>query len=562
MRAIPSRPFAVLTEAVCLLALVLACVKLSQGVEAVLDLALWDEADYLHRALTLPESGLPDPEWGPLYSLWYFALSRVWPDPVVLYYANTRWLVLLTSVACYALLRQAGARPGFALAASAVYLLSLAPHIQPRPTLLALLIILVASCAACRAATPEGAWARLGFGLLIASFARPECFLSFLGVSALLGLQLVRRIQREPARRRHAAATAAAYVGTTLVLMGLLGNPFSDTSNRRFYAFCQHFADGHDRRTGQVEVNPWARCEEVLQPVFGSASTLGAAVRANPGAFLAHVRWNVDRLPGEFHKVFTYGYGDVPLQPRNGAWTRTQVAHVLLLLVTLALPLVALVRRGRKAARALAAPRVAWRAVAAAGVMLPGLLSSVLYQPRHHYLVIPGVMGLALLAVLMHALEVPGTPPDEVAPLAGALLAALVVLAVPRLAFAQDGRGAPPKVLLQQVQALRGLGLDKHVAQGGSLGVLDTQGGLPVYLGVPFRRVPPWTRRQGESFPQYLRRERIELVFMDARLREEPRFQNDPSLESFLAAPGAFGYATRRLPGTDAVLALPAAWAH
>ncbi|RKG64366.1 hypothetical protein D7W79_39160 [Corallococcus exercitus] len=570
MRTSPSRPLAFLAEAVCLLALVLACVKLGRGVEAVLDLAPWDEADYLHRALTLPESGLPDPEWGPLYSLWYFALSYVWPDPVALYYANTRWLVLLTSVAGYALLRQVGARPGFALAGSAVYLLSLAPHIQPRPTLLALLIILVASCAACRAATPEGAWGRLGAGLLLASFARPEGFLSFLSVSALLGLQLARRVRQEPARRRHAWGTAVAYAGLFLLLVGLLGNPFGNTSNRRFYAFCQHFADGLARRTGQVQVDPWFRCEQVLQPIFGNASTLGDALRANPGAFLAHVRWNLERLPDESLKVFTYGYGDVPPMPRNGAWTREQVAHVLLLAVVLALPLGAFARRGRKAIQALATPRVAWSAVAAAVVILPGIVSSVLFQPRQHYLVIPGVMGLALLALMKHALDVPGPHPVEapsrgvgsVGALGGAaLLAVLVMLAVPGPAPAPDGRSAPRRELLQQVRAVRALGLGSHVAAGGSLGVLDTQGGLPVYLGVPFRRVPPWTRRPGESFTQYLRRERIELVFLDHKLREEPRFANDPSLESFLAAPGAFGYAMRHLPGTDAVLALPATWA-
>ncbi|WP_375758363.1 hypothetical protein [Corallococcus exercitus] len=560
----PARPLAFLAEAVCLLALVLACVKLGQGVEAVLDLAPWDEADYLHRALTLPQSGLPDPEWGPLYSLWYFALSYVWPDPVALYYANTRWLVLLTSVAGYALLRQVGVRPGFSLAASAVYLLSLAPHIQPRPTLLALLIILAASCAACRAATPEGAWGRLGAGLLLASFARPEGFLSFLAVSALLGLQLSRRVRREPARRRHAWGTAVAYAGMVLVLVGLLGNPFGNTSNRRFYAFCQHFADGLARRTGEVRVNPWSRCEQVLQPVFGEASTLGDALRSNPGAFLAHVRWNLSRLPRESRKLFTYGYGDVPPTPRNGPWTREQMAHVLLLVAVLALPLGAFARRGRNAVRALATPRVAWSAVAAAAVLLPGIVSSVLFYPRQHYLVIPGVMGLALLALMKHALDVPGLPPGPsravgtAGALGGAALSAvLVVLAVP----APDARSRPRRELLQQVRALRALGLGSHVAAGGSLGVLDTQGGLPVYLGAPFRRVPPWTRRPGESFTQYLRRERIELVFLDHKLREEPRFENDPSLESFLAAPGAFGYATRHLPGTSAVLALPAAWA-
>ena len=532
-----------------------ACVRLGQGVEAVLDLGLWDEADYLHRALMLPVSGLPDPEWGPLYSLWYFALSRLWPDPVALFYANARLLLLLTTVAGYAFLRHLGARPWFALAGAAVYLLSMAPHVQPRPTLFAFFIILVALCGAYRARSRESACARLGMGLLIASFARPEYFLSFLLVSALLGVLLVR------GRGPRALRTAALYVGSFVVLVALLGNPFGNTSNRRFYAFCQHFADGYSKRTGRVEVNPWARCDEVLRPVFGDAHTLGAALRANPSAFFAHLRWNVENHPRESLKVFASGYDGRPLLSDTGPWTREHVGH-LLLVILLGLPVAVLAWRWRKLPRALKQPRVVGTLLAVGVVLLPGLLSSVLFQPRHHYLVPQGVMGVAVLTALATAVRGSdsreGTSTRGV--MASALLAVLVMVAVPDLVHRQGQRSPPERAVLQRVRALQALGMGARVAAGSSIGVLDTQGGLPVYLGAPFRRIPVWTMRTGESLSQYLHREHVDLVFLDDRLRQEPRFANDPALEAFLAEPGVFGYATWRLPGTDARLAVPAAW--
>lgn len=551
-------------EGVCLAALLVACVKLGRGVEGVLDLGLWDEADYLHRAALLPVSGLPDPEWGPLYSVWYFALSRVWPDPVDLYYGNTRLLILLTTVAGYGFLRCVGARPWLALTGAAVYLLSMAPHVLPRPTLLALLVVLVALMAASRMRAPETASALVGLGLLIASFARPEYFVSFLLMSALLGGLLVRRVWREHARWPRAVGTGAAYGLAVLVLVAVMGNPFGNTSNRRFYAFCQHFADNYVKRTG-FPVNPWRECDTVIRTVFGDVDTLGEAARARPDELLAHLGQNLKRYPRESLKMFATGHGGVSLLPRHGRpWQREQVGHLLLLLAAVGLPLGTLVVNRRRLAQALRAPRVVGALAVTCAVLLPVALSVVLIQPRQHYLVFQGLMVLAVLAVLAAAVE-PGT--DRV-PVAGpgavvlsAMMAGVLVLSVPDLVARQGGPSAVVREQLRRVRAIQSLGLSARVAPGDTINVLDAQGGLAVYLGPPFRRVPTWTKRAGESLSDYLRRERIDLVFLDGRLHLEPRFAKDAELGTFYAAPGAFGYATWRLQEVDIVLALPDAWA-
>jgi len=541
-------------EAVCLVALVLACVRLGRGLEAVLDLGLWDEADYLYRAFMLPVRGLPDPEWGPLYSLWYFALSRVWEEPVELFHANARLLLLLTTVAGYAFLRHAGARPWLALAGASVYLLSGAPHVLPRPTVLAALVILAALIAAARVRSPERACALAGVGLLTASFARPEAFLSFLLMSALLGVLLARGVWRERARWPSALGLAATYGGVVLALVAVMGNPFGNTSNRRFYAFCQHFADNYVRRTG-FPVNPWGACDKAVAAAFGPVTTLGAAARSNPGELLLHLRANVARYPRESLRMFASGYGGLSPLPGRGQG----VGHLLLLAVAVGLPAAVLARRWRRLGTALRQPAVTRLLVATACVLLPVVASVVLIQPRQHYLVLQGLLVLAVLAALRASVEpaaAPG-PGGWVPPVA---LAGVLLLSVPDLVQRQGGPGAVRRPQLDRLRAIHSLGLEARVGPGDSIGVLDAQGGLAVYLGAPYRRVPDWTKRARESFTAYLRRERIDLVLLDGMLRKHPRFAGDPEFEAFFSAPGAFGYATWRLPGTDAVLAFPDAW--
>ena len=81
-RAILARAVAV--DLACAGALLIACAWQLHDLERVLDLAPWDEADYLRRGLVIPMRGLPPAEWGPLYALWYFLLSRAQPDRIAL----------------------------------------------------------------------------------------------------------------------------------------------------------------------------------------------------------------------------------------------------------------------------------------------------------------------------------------------------------------------------------------------------------------------------------------------------------------------------------------------
>ena len=70
------------------LILILAGLKYSFGLESVIDIGLHDESFYLGGGVDILSRGLPSPDWGPLYSLWYYLVSFFIKSNSELYYFN------------------------------------------------------------------------------------------------------------------------------------------------------------------------------------------------------------------------------------------------------------------------------------------------------------------------------------------------------------------------------------------------------------------------------------------------------------------------------------------
>jgi hypothetical protein len=535
--------------------LLLASWKLVHGIEQVLDLGMWDEAGYLRWGLELSWETMPEAEWGPLYAIWYSVLSRVWPDPVALFYANHRLLLLLTVGGAYVFMRRMGARPAPALLGASLYLLSAAPHTLPRPTLLALLVLLVVWSLASFLEVAERYWTLVAGGLLVASFARPEFFVAFLVVMAWVLWLLGRKVLGEGRAALPGALALLAAVGlTTLVLLHVLGNPFGNTSNRRLYAFCQHFAVNYVART-QLPVEPWGECDRVIQSVFGRVDSLGAAFRSNPEEFLWHVGVNLKRYFVVSVRLFFEGYGGTSAV--RGAWNAERVGRVLLLALV-AWQVARLARHWRRFGEAMADPRLQRVGGALVAVELPIVLSSLLIQPRVHYLVIQGVMIAAFLATLGSILgareEARPRPPGRVL---GLLLALGLVVLTPDLSHRSvphAGASAMPLEHLEVVRSIASLGLTERLRPGETLELVEAQGGYDTYLGRHYRRVHLGGCQ--EPFGQFLRKHGVELIVLDDLLRKHRRFAGDAEFRAFQTDPEAFGFRMMPLRGTGKALAL------
>ena len=113
-------------------------------------------------------NGFPDPQWAPLYAVWYFLLSLIQPDRVALYYLNYQLITILLPVALYAVLRRCRlAAPAAAGIAFFVLIGAINLPVWPKVSHFALVVILVTLAAAASIRSPSARWAVLCGGALL-----------------------------------------------------------------------------------------------------------------------------------------------------------------------------------------------------------------------------------------------------------------------------------------------------------------------------------------------------------------------------------------------------------
>jgi hypothetical protein len=331
----------------------------------------------------------------------------------------------------------------------------------------------------------------------------------------------------------------------------LLGNPFGNTSGRRLYAFCQHFALTYVERTG-APLDPWGECQRVLDDTFGRGlEGVGQALQRNPAALAGHVAHNLVHYPlaSLGHLVGGSREGVLPGPGRVlSGWL-----HALLL----ALALWQGVRLGAHPGQLpalLARPGVRRAGAALAVFVLPPLASCLLIYPRQHYLPVQTALGLAFLAVLVSDAAARRAPqPERQGGLAVALLAGLLVVSVPRLA---EAARPPPGPLHHRtvVRLLASPSVSALLPKEGEVGVLEVQNGYASYLGPRFRQVYLPARPGG--FAALLEEGPVHLVVLDAALRADRRLVGDVGFAAFVQRPADFGFVLLEVPGTHVRVAV------
>jgi len=173
----------------------LAAWRLSWSIESFVDIGLHDETGYLRSGVSLWENGLPGAQWGPLYCVWYWVLHLFESDPIRLYYLNYRVLAVVIPLLIYLAARRFSVARSLALLAAFLYLVSPAPHVWPRVSHFALLVMLACLVATASCRRPLLAQTLLALGFLAASFCRPELFVSFVAAAGWVMIQLFRGLR-------------------------------------------------------------------------------------------------------------------------------------------------------------------------------------------------------------------------------------------------------------------------------------------------------------------------------------------------------------------------------
>ena len=512
-----------LAEALLCLAVLLLAVKVTYDVGHVRDSYPGDEPAYMFSARLIPTRGLQPAEYGPLYSLWYFALSHLQPVPVRLYFLNWSLLVVLQSVSLYALVRSLGGGRAAGLLTVAVLLSADLFDTYPYLMHLATTLLALGTILALRARSWAVRWLVLSLTFLLASYVRPELYLAFLACAGGGLLVVLVRLWRGSLRPASGALAALAIGACGLTLGWGVGVPLG---GRSFAAFGQHYAC-HAAEAISTGINPMVRWEDFIRADFGDAQTFTEALRANPRAVLWHVGLNAATLPRAMYAL-------IAPRPHLPGWLLLAVQ--LSLVAAAILALVVFVRRRSEPTDD---DRRAWAVFLVPFGLVVGLalVSSLLIFPRPHYLMPVAFFGAALIAANLSLGRCEGGP--------GLALVLLLAFAlVPNRAHGWDAacwltgeRPTRPDILQEQsiAGALRRLPLRSSVV------FLDYFGhSRTVMAGLPLSFVQP-TAKHG-PFGSFVRDNDISVIVLDPDLCNDPAYRDDPEFQDLALGnhPGDF----------------------
>ncbi len=285
-------------ELLALLLLGLLALKLLVSFQSVVDLGVADEAVYLTRGVNLARAEL-NPQWAPLYSVWYFLLDTVsgLNDNLRLYDLNYLVLSVLGPLLLYFYLRRIQVALAVAFVASALYLLSysnlgVTPY-QGKFAVLCVLLALITTTFLAR----RFHYAVLLITLLLLSYIRPEYALAFVAAALLAVGVVAYRTWRQGTsylRARSLWLQAAVVLVLTVVLVQFMGNPLR--GGRSDFAFKQHFAINYVF-WGRADTNPWSAADAIAQEAFGEVHSVPVMALNNPGLFTLHLATNAIRYP-------------------------------------------------------------------------------------------------------------------------------------------------------------------------------------------------------------------------------------------------------------------------
>jgi hypothetical protein len=517
------------------------------GIEKLLDISLYDESDYLYRGVTLWNAGFPPAELAPLYSIWYFIISFLEPNRVMLYFLNYKLMMILPPIFVYALLRKNTVSIPISLTISSLLLVSHAnTYIGWRVSYFGL-IVLLATCILIshkKSLLLNSLFASLG--ALLVSYVRPEYFLTYILSTLLFIFLFVREYNK--LEKQYLLGLLAVYGLYSALLLGTLGVPIA--GSRSFGAFAQHFSMNWVSWTGST-INPGTNWWDIIALNFGSAHSIPEALAKNPSAFLLHITDNLRNLaPTTAHLIF----------PVNFFLSR-RVA--ILLIVGLLITYVV----NTRSKRLLILVEYKSLLIFFGLFALPGLVSITIIYPENHYILLPGVLTIVLMAILLtnhdfaecrinfftfgcnvnlpigirskptHVLMRETGGKQEQMGYKQLLLISLFVIAL--TLYVSQNREKTQQPTLNTIRFIQSLGIHKPV------NLLEAEGGYNIYLGDNFHRVAEYDKSVG--FNHFRADQNINMIVVSYTLLNDTRFINDPEWQGFLTDYRQLGYIQQKI---------------
>lgn len=350
------------------------------------DLPLWDWPIYYEGAKRLVRSlSVPHLDWAPLYSCFLAPFNLITGDTNPLGVYVTQRIIVHVGLVVFMLwtLRRV-LRPPVALVLCAWFAsmvcVATDDYVAHSFALAPILAALVVST--CK---PSVRTIGVPVAVILAAMVRLEFVLGLVVVLVWLAREALLRRRRGP----------VVMIAIVLLSIAVLGRA-SVAGGRSWLAFVHHYAWGFGERHPEWGKDHWVAWREPIRAAFGDATSVAAALRANPVAVVTHVLHNVRLLPSEL------------VQALRPTWLPIWPARVALCALA-ALPIMAWFRYrrldGERKAMlrgdAFAKTRQMLPAALACSIPVAALLLAI--RPLDKYLII--LVPLILLAVGL-ALEV------------------------------------------------------------------------------------------------------------------------------------------------------------
>ncbi|CAA9279422.1 MAG: hypothetical protein AVDCRST_MAG56-3620 [uncultured Cytophagales bacterium] len=540
------------------LLLILLCgLKLTYQLQDYLDIGLHDESLYMWSGITFFNAA-PNPQGGPLYSLWYHLLYLFQPDRIKLYYLNQALLTILPPLFIFLLLVAYRVPLALGLLLAIFFLCSNSNlPIWPKVSVLVLLLVTAATALLPLVQSRLNKFLLFSTLALLCAYIRPELYVAFilLGICALLLLLHGVWHQKLPAA---AMVPAGLPVALAVILQSTLGNPMG--GNRSIIAFGQHFASNYLTWTNG-DLNAWNDWPLIMAENFGeSTDSIVEALLANPPIFFKHLLQNV----GDFAALWANKSSNI-VYPGSLFFGSNNQPLVLwfkiLLLGGLAVGLTrfvvrtfaqrgnqprpqALLTASKKAVRAVAGRFTQnlsarrWELVLLGLLLLPILASCILIYPREHYQVMQLPLGLVLLSLLLGGPGSGRAAGSTAWNVYYAVLLVTLVALVPRAGGITKNQGKLDDTNLNVIRAIRQLNVS------GNVNLLEGEGGYHIYLGENYSWVAIYAKDTG--FNAFMKRENVNMVYVSTGMLENYRYRDDAEWHAFLNNYQQYGF--RKVP--------------
>lgn len=269
--------------------LILAGIRVYYNIYNYMDIVYGDEVIYMKTGLNMTQQFNRD--WGPLYCLWYKLLSFFIHDTITLYYFNFVFIAILATVLIYIAFLAMDIHPLVAFYFALCFICSKAVvPMWPRISLFAISLLMAGIIIVSRLRELYLRMLVLCIVLLLASYARPELYLSFI-ISVVIFLFYYF------AEKIYLKAYSPYHLILFLLAATLLHFIFWFPSNsyngypRNLAAFFQHYMVNMFYLNKATEYD-WIYWKDAHKAIFANSDSILSIIIHYPKEFFTHVLLN------------------------------------------------------------------------------------------------------------------------------------------------------------------------------------------------------------------------------------------------------------------------------